>query len=713
MNGRLPYSRFEDKGDPILTLNAQIRKYAANAGYLFSIGKPGVFKKYLEKYLKAVIFKRITPRQIDIALTFECNLACDHCFTAPLLRKDETEMDRGTLKKVAAECRDLGITVIHFTGGEILLRKDLEEIIGLFDPKNHVIYLQSNGTLATLERLRSLKKAGLDFFGVSLEYPDKRKQDAFRHHEGYYDKTLETLENAKKAGLQTSVNITMDRHLIRSKELPFWIESLGKMGHIVYGNLPVPVGRFRERKDLLWSMDERKILQGLTRRFPFFRTEFDSNFGPYGCPAMKEKIYLCAYGDVLACPYIHLSFGNVKSDRLADIYGRCMAYDVFRSYHEHCLAAEDKEFIRRIIDKTLDFSRQPVFYKAFENELENDPFTRSGILIKKHQPDHTMTETKNRTITDITFEDVPCPGCGSHESSKVIEAPDFETDLGHVFRVVKCGSCGLAYTSPRPDIADLFRYFYPDNYVCYTRSGVADAIRETYLSKSRFKSLKKIFDRLRPDGSTGRFLDVGCSYGYFLSYLKAHTSWDVNGCEPNANMAEKAKAQGLDVTQTTLAEAGYETGSFDLVYMSHVLEHVPDLKETVAEVYRILRPGGIFITENPDFDAPIREIFGPAWWGYHLPRHLTHFTFETMTALLAREGFIVESITPCFRPGPIAWSVQNLLKSKGMPSPISSFFGVQNPAFVALCSIPAWKYLKSGHTDMMETLAVKPGGPTP
>lgn len=362
--------------EQLQTISALIRKNIANAVYLASLKKPEVFGRYLVKFLKAKLLHQITPRQIDIALTFDCNLTCDHCFTAPLYNHEETEMDWVTLKKVARECRKMGITVIHFTGGEILMRQDLEDVIGLFSPRSNVIYIQSNGTLASYERLRSLKKAGLDFFGVSLEYPDKEKQDLFRHHTGYYDKALTALDHARRAGLQTSVNITLDKHLIRSPGLPEWIESLGEMGHIVYGNLPVPVGRFRDRKDLLWLGNERTILQNLTQRFSFFRTEFDSNFGPCGCPAMKEKIYLCAYGDVLACPYIHVSFGNVKTESLSTLYHRCLGFGVFNTYPDHCLAAENQEFISRIIDKTLDFSRQPVFYKAFEKELKNNPFKR-------------------------------------------------------------------------------------------------------------------------------------------------------------------------------------------------------------------------------------------------------------------------------------------------------------------------------------------------
>lgn len=355
---------------------AKAVKTLANARYLIALGKPRVVLRYIDKFIKAICLGKITPRQIDIALTFDCNMSCDHCFTAPLFNGNEKEMDYATLKQVARDCKKLGITVIHFTGGEILMRKDLETVIGLFEPRRNLIYIQSNGMLATKSRLLSLKKAGLDFFGVSLEYPDKDKQDTFRHHDGYFDKSLLALSMAQEVGLQTSVNITIDNQLIHSPELPKLISHLGTLGHIVYGNLPVPVGRFKEKKNLLWFGDERRILKKLTERFPFFRTEFDSNFGPKGCPAMKEKIYLCAYGDVLACPYIHVSFGNVITESLVSIYHRCLGFSVFNTYHDHCLAAENKMFIRRVIDKTLDFSRQPVFYKDLEKELKTPTFKR-------------------------------------------------------------------------------------------------------------------------------------------------------------------------------------------------------------------------------------------------------------------------------------------------------------------------------------------------
>jgi MoaA/NifB/PqqE/SkfB family radical SAM enzyme/SAM-dependent methyltransferase len=678
-----------------MRLSGFLQELALNAKHFYKIKKPLVWVRYFRKLLTYKLHGKITPRQIDIALTFKCNLQCSHCFATPLFRSNGEEMSYEVLQKLAEDCLLLDIPVIHFTGGENLLREDLEQVIRVFKVKSNIIYVQSNGVLASPERLRSLRKAGLDFFSVSLESDDEVIQNQFRHYPGYFQKALGALAEAQKVGLQTSVNLTIDKILINSPQLPGLIEMLGKLGHIVYANLPVPVGRYRTRKDLLWLEKERLILRKLTLKYPHFRTEFDSNLGPYGCPAMKEKIYLCAYGDVIPCPYIHVSFGNVKDESLIKIRERGLEFDLFRNYYDHCLAAENELFIDKLVTNLDSYSLQPVPYHNVSAQLHELGETIPVNYFKEK----TMSNLKNNSITMV---DSPCKLCGSTLKKNVISARDYETDCDMIFNVVQCPNCDLVYTSPHPSMEDLFKYFYREDYVCYQSGGVATHLREEFLCKSRLKNLKGMLP------SKARFLDVGCSYGYFIGYLKRNTDWDVYGCEPDQKAADLARSQGLQVTVSTLEEAGYPSNYFDMVYMSHVLEHVLEPLKAVQEVYRILRPGGILLTENPDFGSKTRPFFGPYWWGYHLPRHLTHFTHKAMTDMLTRSGFQVERIKPCLRPGPIAWSFQNMLKDKGYSSLIWKTFGLNNPFFLALLMLPAMALMKTGHGEMMETLAHKP-----
>ena len=306
------------------------------------------------------------------------------------------------------------------------------------------------------------------------------------------------------------------------------------------------------------------------------------------------------------------------------------------------------------------------------------------------------------TKSTIRFERISCPGCGADDAEFITRTRDYETEIDLTFAVQQCRQCGLAYTSPRPCFEDLLEVFYGDDYLCYQSSGLLDRMRVALLGKSHLK----LFAQYVPP--EGRILDVGCATGSMLGYLQAHTDWQLHGCEPKKPVAEVARRRGIEVVPATLREANFGDDFFDLVHMSHVIEHLPDLNETVAEVFRVLKPGGTFITENPDFSGATRGLFKDAWWGYHLPRHLTHFTPKSITRFLERHGFEAIRVEACFRPSLLAWSVQNLIKLKGGPSFLSKIFGQTNPAFVAAMFPVEYLNLRSGKTDVIKTFARKP-----
>ena len=256
------------------------------------------------------------------------------------------------------------------------------------------------------------------------------------------------------------------------------------------------------------------------------------------------------------------------------------------------------------------------------------------------------TESPKFAAQDVRMEEVDCPSCGSKRSRPVARIRDYEIDIDMTFSVRTCEECGLSYTSPRPVFDDLLRIFYGEDYLCYQHGGLISTIRRRLLGKSHHR----LFAPYVPDG--GRILDVGCGTGEMLDYLHVSSGWAVVGCEPKASVAQNAADRGFRVIPKTLRDAEFDPDTFDLVNMNHVIEHLPDLKETVAEVFRVLKPGGVFITENPDFGGITRSVFKDAWWGYHLPRHLTHFTPETLRVFLEKQRFEVLRIEPCLRPVP-------------------------------------------------------------
>ena len=85
----------------------------------------------------------------------------------------------------------------------------------------------------------------------------------------------------------------------------------------------------------------------------------DSNWFRFGCPAVKEVLYITPYGEVLPCPFLHLSLGNVKEEPLRKIRTRGLRYKIFREYHQACLASEKKDFTKNYL-KVIKGKKPPV-----------------------------------------------------------------------------------------------------------------------------------------------------------------------------------------------------------------------------------------------------------------------------------------------------------------------------------------------------------------
>jgi SAM-dependent methyltransferase len=109
------------------------------------------------------------------------------------------------------------------------------------------------------------------------------------------------------------------------------------------------------------------------------------------------------------------------------------------------------------------------------------------------------------------------------------------------------------------------------------------------------RGLVDAFERLR---APGRLLEVGSAAGGLLRHAQDR-GWTVHGVELSGAAVERARALGVAVTQGTLDTAALPDAAYDLVYMGDVLEHVPDCRATLAQVTRVLAPGGHFYLRGP------------------------------------------------------------------------------------------------------------------
>jgi SAM-dependent methyltransferase len=151
--------------------------------------------------------------------------------------------------------------------------------------------------------------------------------------------------------------------------------------------------------------------------------------------------------------------------------------------------------------------------------------------------------------------------------------------------------------------------------------------------------------------------------------------WRVVGVEPSADAVRTARERlGLDVREGTLEQAALPAGSADVVTMRMVLEHVPDPRRVLAEAHRIMRPGGRILLSVPNAGSLEARAFGPRWFAWELPRHLSHFDPGSLGRMLRQAGF--EGIR-----------VRHLVNANNLAASLGYVFGRTGPASPALARL--------------------------
>ena len=238
-----------------------------------------------------------------------------------------------------------------------------------------------------------------------------------------------------------------------------------------------------------------------------------------------------------------------------------------------------------------------------------------------------------------------CPVCGKTEFCNKLVVED--KSVSHEsFAIVQCAGCGFQFTNPRPDAAHIGAYYESAAYVSHN-SG-ADGLLNRAYKLARFFTIRRKVGLLKRlsgqlDGA-GRVLDYGCGTGHFLAAAKA-AGWLVAGLEPNAKArAEASQRVGQPVGEESLAD--FEPGSFDVITLWHVLEHVHQLNETLTQLTALLKPTGTLLIAVPNVESFDAQHYRENWAAYDVPRHLYHFAPKTMTQLLKKHQLTLHETLP-------------------------------------------------------------------
>lgn len=331
-----------------------------NVKYAFRPQKPRLFARLAGAVIKSTVFRRPPLRYVDFAIDFACNLRCEHCFATALRQPGRRRMTSADYARVARECMRLGAVNFSFQGGEPLLSEHLGDIIAACQPARNVISVTTNGTLLNADRIAELKRWGVDILTISLDSANPQEHDRFRGIPGTFEKTMTGLRLALQAGLRVTLGTVVTHQTLRSEGIAELIRLARTLRVLLYFIFPVPAGNWAHNQEMFLTNDDMAYIDALTRQSPYLRTDFQANLGKYGCGAAKEILYLTPYGDVLTCPFLHISPGNIFEEPIAVIRERALQNPYFKAYHPKCLASTDQEFIEKYLRQTCESETLPL-----------------------------------------------------------------------------------------------------------------------------------------------------------------------------------------------------------------------------------------------------------------------------------------------------------------------------------------------------------------
>jgi MoaA/NifB/PqqE/SkfB family radical SAM enzyme len=276
---------------------------------------------------------------------------------SPTGKRSELTLD--DYEKIARDGARLGAVSVNILGGEPLVYKNIAELIGIFAKHGYFVWLVSNSVLATKDRLKQLRAAGLNSICFSLDSMQEERNDEIRSLNGHFKKVFEAVENAKQAGLM--VNLAPVFLPGKMKDAIDVIKYCIDNGLGASATQAAPVGSFENEAVL--SPDEHDQIRQLLRDYPRLTLDWSlSYFLEQRCPAGKEKIGITNYGDVIACSINPIAFGNLRRESLSSVLKRMGNFSQFRKNSTICLAAEDPYYVDNFIRPLAKVNIYPVLF---------------------------------------------------------------------------------------------------------------------------------------------------------------------------------------------------------------------------------------------------------------------------------------------------------------------------------------------------------------
>ena len=338
--------------------------------------KPSVYEKVMKFAEKIKRGESIAI--IQFQYNYACNFRCQHCSVKRFQgKKKARQFTMADVRNLARQADKMGLARFVITGGEPLIFPDFDELVAAINPQKFYINCDTNGWFLDKKRAKHLKAIGVDRIQLSIDSLDANEHDSFRKAKGSYERAMRAVEASLTAGLDIFIQTVVTKPRLYSDEFIKFIEYFNKKGIGVFVTYAKPVGAWEGNFDVLINKDDINYMRNVLEKKYHVFTHLTPAYGlDMGCIGVKGMISITQYGDVLPCPYIHLSIGNVFEEPLPDIIQRGLNIKFFGEHVDTCTIAEDRNFIHNYLAKKIYGQPVPVpWYKVFtDKDKTKKPF---------------------------------------------------------------------------------------------------------------------------------------------------------------------------------------------------------------------------------------------------------------------------------------------------------------------------------------------------
>jgi SAM-dependent methyltransferase len=266
-----------------------------------------------------------------------------------------------------------------------------------------------------------------------------------------------------------------------------------------------------------------------------------------------------------------------------------------------------------------------------------------------------------------------CPACGTVTAHRFLYAKNG-------CEILQCAVCGLGRSEAVT--FDPSAYYTKGYFSGAEADGYADYVGAEPVLRREFARTVDFIRRHRP---TGRLLEVGCAYGFFLQEAKQY--FDVSGIELSNDAAAHCRRLGLPVATGIADPINLSPRSpYDVIVLLDVIEHLPQPHETLALLARHLAPGGLIVVTTGDFGSLAARALKSAWRLMTPPQHLWFFTAGSMERMAHGAGLAIAALDHPWKIVPLSLIAYHLGRMAGvrLQLPAASRIGVPINLFDAM-----------------------------